>query len=110
MLMRQLLDVDALAPSRLAERMGMTRGTVSKLAERLIAKSLVSRAPDPGDGRAQILSLTPAGRRLTPELAVLADRNDAEFFGGLSLEDRAALERVLRSIVDRRGLKALPVD
>ena len=109
-LMRQLLDVDALAPSRLAERMGMTRGTVSKLAERLIAKSLVSRAPDPGDGRAQILSLTPAGRRLTPELAVLADRNDAEFFGGLSLEDRAALERVLRSIVDRRGLKALPVD
>src|SRR5690242_9818086 len=29
-LLRQLLDEEALAPSRLSERMGMTRGTVSK--------------------------------------------------------------------------------
>ena len=42
-LMRQLLEVEALAPSRLAECMGMTRGAVSKLAERLIASILASR-------------------------------------------------------------------
>ena len=109
-LMRQLLDVDALSPSRLAERMGMTRGTVSKLADRLIAKSLVVRADDPEDRRAQTLSLTPAGRALTPTLAALADRNDAEFFGDLEPEDRAVLARILRAIVDRRGLKSLPIE
>jgi hypothetical protein len=38
-LMRQLLEEQALAPSRLAERMGMTRGAITKLADRLIAKS-----------------------------------------------------------------------
>src|SRR5271156_6669618 len=63
-LMRQLLDEDALAPSRLAERMGMTRGAVTKLADRLIAKSLLTRKADPGDGRAQTLALTVKGRRL----------------------------------------------
>ena len=49
-LMRQLLDEEALAPSRLAERMGMTRGAVSKLADRLIAKSLLTRNADPAMG------------------------------------------------------------
>ena len=109
-LMRQLLDVDALAPSKLAERMGMTRGGVTKLADRLIAKKLVTRTADPGDGRAQTLSLTPAGRAIVPKLASLADANDAEFFDHLTAADRAALLRILRDIVEKRGLKSLPVD
>lgn len=109
-LMRQLLDEEALAPSRLAERMGMTRGAVSKLADRLIAKSMLVRAADPDDGRAQTLSLTPVGRALVPELAAEADANDAEFFDHLAAKDRAALLRILRKIVERRGLKSLPVD
>jgi DNA-binding MarR family transcriptional regulator len=109
-LMRQLFDEDALAPSRVAERMGMTRGAVSKLADRLIAKSLLVRTPDPEDGRAQTLSLTRAGRSMVPKLAALADANDAEFFDHLAPDDRAALLRILRGIVEKRGLKSLPVD
>jgi DNA-binding MarR family transcriptional regulator len=109
-LMRQLLDVDALAPSSLADRMGMTRGAVSKLADRLIAKSLLTRAADPQDGRAQTLALTRAGRAMVPRLATLADDNDAEFFDSIAPEDRAALLRILREIVGKRGLKTVPVD
>jgi DNA-binding MarR family transcriptional regulator len=109
-LMRQLLEEEALAPSRLAERMGMTRGAITKLADRLIAKSLLTRKADPGDGRAQILALTAKGRRLVPDLAALADANDAEFFDYLGPKDRAALLRILRGIVEKRGLKSVPVD
>ena len=109
-LMRQLLDEEALAPSRLAERMGMTRGAISKLADRLIAKSMLVRAADPKDGRAQMLALTSAGRALVPELAAMADANDAEFFDHLTSKDRAALLRILREIVEKRGLKSLPID
>jgi DNA-binding MarR family transcriptional regulator len=109
-LMRGLLEEEALAPSRLAARMGMTRGAISKLADRLIAKSMLARAADPRDGRAQTLRLTPAGRALTPELAALADANDAEFFDCLTLDDRAAMLRILRRIVEKHGLKSLPVD
>ncbi|MGE3989282.1 MarR family winged helix-turn-helix transcriptional regulator [Pseudorhodoplanes sp.] len=109
-LMRQLLNEDAIAPSRLAERMGMTRGAVSKLAERLIAKSMLVREADPNDGRAQTLALTRTGRAMVPKLAALADNNDSEFFDHLAPTDRAALLRILRAIVEKRGLKSLPVD
>ena len=109
-LMRQLFDEESLAPSRLAERMGMTRGAVSKLADRLIAKSLLVRTADPQDGRAQTLSLTRAGRLMVPKLAALADANDAEFFDLLPPKDRTALLLTLREIVEKRGLKSLPVD
>src|ERR1700722_13840 len=60
-LMRRLLGEAGRAPSRLAERMGMTRGAISKLADRLVAKSLLARTADPQDGRAHTLSLTAAG-------------------------------------------------
>ncbi len=109
-LMRELFDEEALAPSRLAERMGMTRGAVSKLADRLIAKSLLVRTADPQDGRAQTLALTRAGRSMVPKLAALADANDAEFFDHLAPKDRTALLRTLREIVGKRGLKSLPVE
>jgi DNA-binding MarR family transcriptional regulator len=109
-LMRELLDDEALAPSRLADRIGMTRGAITKLADRLIAKSMLMRKADPGDGRAQTLALTVKGRRLVPELAALADGNDAEFFDHLAPKDRAALLRILRGIVEKRGLRSVPVD
>jgi DNA-binding MarR family transcriptional regulator len=109
-LMRQLLNESALAPSRAAERMGMTKGAITKLADRLIAKSLLARTADPKDGRAQTLALTAKGRRLVPELAALADANDSEFFESLPPKDRATLLRILKGIVESRGLKSLPVD
>ncbi|MEI9947988.1 MAG: MarR family winged helix-turn-helix transcriptional regulator [Pseudomonadota bacterium] len=109
-LLRQLVDIDALAPSRLAERMGMTRGAISKLSERLIAKALVRRMDDRSDRRAHTLSLTPAGRALVPKLAALADANDAQFFDHLTSKERATLLRLLKGVVEKRGLTRVPVD
>jgi len=109
-LMRQLLEAESSAPSRLAERMGMSRGAITKLADRLIDKALVVRTADPHDGRAQTLRLSPAGHALVPKLAALADANDAEFFDHLPLDERVALMHTLRGIVERKGLESLPVD
>ena len=50
-MMRLLYGVDPTPPSRLAERMGMTRGGVTKLADRLIGRSLIVRRASPDDGR-----------------------------------------------------------
>jgi DNA-binding MarR family transcriptional regulator len=108
--MRELYGEEALAPSRLADKLGLTRGAISKLAERLIAKGLVMRAADVSDGRAHTLALTTKGRSLIPKLAALADQNDAEFFDHLSAQERATVERVLKEIVKIRGLKSVPVD
>jgi DNA-binding MarR family transcriptional regulator len=108
-LMRELFDVEAMAPSRLAERMGVTRGAVTKIADRLLAKSLLRRDADLEDGRAQTLALTETGRSLIPLLAALADENDADFFGHLKPEERDIVERVLKDIVERQGLTSIPI-
>lgn len=109
-MMRSLYGSGPLAPSRLAEAMGMTRGAVTRLADRLIGKALVNRTADPDDGRAQTLALTPAGERLVPRLAALADRNDAEFFGSLSAGERETLERLLKRLVRHGNMPAVPID
>lgn len=108
--MRELYDVEALAPSRLAKRMGMTRGAISKLADRLIDKALIARNASPDDGRAQSLALTAEGRRLVPELAALADTNDAEYFGHLQPDERQMIEDMLRAIAERRDIRTIPVE
>ena len=108
--MRMLYDAEAMPPSVLAARMDMTRGAISKLADRLQAKGLVRRTENRQDKRAHTLSLSAEGRTKVPVLASLADMNDAEFFGALADEERACLDRILRALVARRGLKSVPVD
>lgn len=107
--LRELYDRDPMAPSELATRLGMTRGAISKLADRLVAKSFLTRTSNAGDRRFQALALTPAGRALTPELAVRADQNDAEFFDHLEPKQRAAIEGAMKEIVKRRGLRTIPM-
>lgn len=107
--LRALYGDAPLAPSQLAERMGMTRGAISKLADRLIAKKLIVRKDSKDDGRAHTLSLSPSGAALVPKLSALADQNDGEFFAHLTPEERATVERVLKAVVERRGLKTIPV-
>ncbi len=108
--MRALHDLEPTPPSVLAERMGMTKGAISKLAERLTAKGLVAREENRDDRRAHSLTLTAEGRAKIPVLASLADQNDAEFFGVLTKEEHKALDRILRVLAERRELKATPVD
>lgn len=108
--LRDLYERDTVAPSTLADSLNMTRGGVSKLVERLCARSLVIRENGPGDQRYQQLRLTDAGRELVPELAALADQNDAEFFGHLTPADRQQLQATLEEIVRRRQLTNIPME
>lgn len=108
--MRVIYGQTEMSPSALAAAMGMTRGAISKLAERLEAKGLVGRVDNEADKRAHVLFLTAQGQALVPRLASLADKNDAEFFGVLTDDERQALQGTLAALVERRGLKAMPVD
>ncbi len=98
------------SPSQVAELTGLTRGAVSKLIERLVRKSLVSRAAASEDRRYQDIQLTPAAIALVPRLAGLADENDAEFFGALPKADRKALLQILKRMAHLHQLKRLPVE
>ena len=109
-LLRMIYAHDVGAPKRLARDLGMTKGAISKLVDRLAGKGLASKAAMTSDRRHQDVWLTPAGRALVPELAALADANDAEYFRHLSVAEREMLESLVRGIVQRRGIPALAAD
>lgn len=106
--LRVLYGAEHTPPSRIAETLGMTKGAITKLADRLIDKGLATRRADPEDGRAQLLSLTPRARRLVPKLAALADANDETFFSSLKPSEWAQLERLLKKVVASRGITEIP--
>lgn len=110
-LLRALFDAPATAPSApsaLAARLGLTRGGITKIVDRLAAKGFARREGG-DDGRARPVALTEAGRALVPALAALAEENEREFFDHLTEGEREALTRILRSVAERRGLSGAPV-
>jgi DNA-binding MarR family transcriptional regulator len=107
--LRELYDSES-APSALANRLGLTRGAISKLADRLIAKDMIVRRSNASDRRFQSLALTRKGRAVTPKLAALADENDQEFFADLDIETRDTITGAMKAIVRRKGLRAAPID
>jgi DNA-binding MarR family transcriptional regulator len=108
--LRALFDEDGIKPSDLATTLGLSRGAVSKLIDRLVAKDFVSVRSDTHDGRAQVITVRASGRRLVPTLAALADRNDAETFGHLSRHDRSVLLATLKGIAERRDVRGAALD
>lgn len=108
--MRVLFDHDEMQPRDLAAAMGMTKGPVSRLVERLLRKKLIARRASEEDGRAQFVRLTASGRELVPRLAALADANDAGFFAHFSEEEKRQLVAWMRKTVQAHGLSAVPVE
>lgn len=64
----------------------------------LLDRGLVESAANPADGRSRFLSLSADGQALYDEIAPLALAREAQLFAGLSAEERATLERLLRRI------------
>jgi DNA-binding MarR family transcriptional regulator len=64
----RLLDGGELRLSELAELRGVGQSVVSRQVGELEARHLACRRPDPTDGRASLVRLTPAGRALLADL------------------------------------------
>jgi DNA-binding MarR family transcriptional regulator len=98
------------SPSAVAELTGLSRGAVSKLIERLLRKKFVLRREAEGDRRYQDIALTSEAVKLVPKLAALADQNDEDFFGVITVAERKALTEILQKIVSRHGLTKMPTE
>jgi len=109
-LLRETYRLGVTSPSALVQALGMSKGAVSKLIDRLQAKQLMERTVDEADRRHHTIALTEQGRALVPVLARLADRNDEEFFGHMSPPLRAEIRQAMQDIVRVHQLKSVPVD
>jgi len=109
-ILREMFHRAGTAPSDLATLTGLTRGAISKLVDRLIAKDLLARTYADDDRRYQSLALTPAGHKLVPKLAAIADENDKAFFDTLSKKERARLRDTLAKLVEAHNLNTVPIE
>lgn len=87
----------AVAPGELARHTMVTSGAVTKRVDRLLASGLVERDDDADDGRARVVRLTPAGRRVIDEAFTAHMANEQRLLAGLDAEQRRALEDLLRT-------------
>jgi len=97
-------------PGELADALGLTRGAISKVVDKVEGKGWVERGSVAADQRMQVLSLTRRGRRLLPQLEEIADSNDGEFFACLSERERAGLWQVLRKLTAAHGMRDVPME
>jgi DNA-binding MarR family transcriptional regulator len=103
-------DRQNITPGELAHLLGMTRGAISKVLDRLEKKEWVMRAVKPEDNRVQLLSLTPQGDQILPELAQIADDNDEHFFGCLNSDEQTTLRNILQKLAKQHQWDNVPVD
>jgi DNA-binding MarR family transcriptional regulator len=108
--LREMYDQGEMSPSVLADLIGMTRGATSRLVDRLVVKKLITRRGRSDYRRFQDIEITAAGRRLVPELAMMADQNDVEVFAALSAKERKAFVATLKTLVKAHGLRTLPTE
>ena len=105
--LRELYGLEAMAPGRVADRLGLTRGAIGRLADRLSERGLLSRREHHPDGRTPSIMLTAEGETRVARLAAIADEHAAGFFATLSKDDRRAPERRRRGLVQSRGLRPM---
>jgi DNA-binding MarR family transcriptional regulator len=88
-----------LSPGRLLKETLVTSGTMTNRVDRLTARGLVERLPDPADRRGVLVQLTDTGRDSVD--AAMADllAHERTLLGSISERDQQKIARVLRELV-----------
>jgi DNA-binding MarR family transcriptional regulator len=88
-----------LSPGRLLKETLVTSGTMTNRVDRLTARGLVERLPDPHDRRGVLVQLTDAGRDAVD--AAMADLLEHEhgLLGSLTAAEQQRIAKVLRELV-----------
>src|SRR5215467_15521776 len=93
-LLRAMLELKAPRMSDLADHLGLTARTITTAVDALEAEGLLVRRPAPGDRRATLVELTPAGRRRVDEWQAFQRQLAEEVVAPLTAAERRKLMRL----------------
>lgn len=91
------------APQRqrdVASQLRIAARSAAEVIGQLETQGWITRAQDPTDKRAILLTATDTGRELEASVSRMRSQRGAEYFATLSAEDRAELRRLLGLLVD----------
>ncbi len=87
------------SPSRLAESLLVTSGTMTNRLDRLERRGLVKRIPNAHDRRSLDVELTELGLRTADEVVTTHIANEQEMVAPLTKRDRDELTRITRKLI-----------
>lgn len=92
-----------LSPGKLIKETLVTSGTMTNRVDRLVARGLVQRGPDPDDRRGVLVSLTHEGRRVVDGALESLLAQETALLRGLNEAQRGQLSDLLRRLMVRFG-------
>jgi DNA-binding MarR family transcriptional regulator len=95
-----LAEQDGLTQQALVARTEMDKMTVSRAAQALVARGLVTRVPHGNDRRSHTLALSEAGRALYSQIAPKALELEARLLKELGAREVAQLKATLAKLKD----------
>ena len=87
-----------LSPGRLVAETLVTSGTMTNRVDRLVARGLVERRPDPDDRRGVLVSLTASGRRTVDAALDELLTHEQQILGALDTAEATRLADALRTL------------
>jgi DNA-binding MarR family transcriptional regulator len=98
-----------LTPTELSKALMVTSGGMTKRLASLESRGLVSREPDPNDGRSTAVTLTREGKRLVDTILPEHVANEQRLLDELSSKERTDLARLLETLALSLGDEAAPL-
>jgi DNA-binding MarR family transcriptional regulator len=95
-----LLEEDGLRMGEIAQRARLSKQTVTTLVRLCEREGFVVRSPDPADGRARIVTLTPKARRFEPAAERVLARLERETIAALGTRQAAETRRALATMAE----------
>jgi DNA-binding MarR family transcriptional regulator len=94
-----LFEEEPLRMGELGRRARLAKQTMTTMVRLLERDGLVRRQPDPSDGRASLVALTPRARRFRPVAERALTEIDALIAARLDPTERAALDVALKEVI-----------
>lgn len=92
------IDTEGTRLSVLAERAQIAKQTATALVDKLERAGYVERVPDPSDGRARLVRMTPRAEAALPTARAEEDRIEAEWRAHLGAERMDQLRQALTAL------------
>ena len=97
-ILNRLHERGELTQIQLAERTYKDKPAITRMLDRLIARGLVRKEPSLADGRAMVVSLTPAGKAMRNAIVPLTVQFLETACAGVSADDLATTVATLKRI------------
>jgi DNA-binding MarR family transcriptional regulator len=97
--LRRAGEPHQLSPGQLMQETLVTSGTMTNRLDRLEELQLITREPDPNDGRGSLVTLTRAGKRAVDSAMEDLLENERELLQNLSVKEREVLADLLSKLV-----------